>query len=499
MSIDTCVYDSLGPISRLPAEILLQIFQCCTRRPDVEEANWLAFSHVCRQWYHLAVAESSLWTYPDFERPKLAQAMINRARSRPLHLTVRHSCLLFSLIDGRRNVEAFNVLLTGTDCAVLWQEETTRYLSGSFPVLETLDLRSFNQAFLADFPDLNAPRLASVTLHNWSPSWNHSYMRNLTTLSVVIEAVGFDRHAPAQPPKLFDVLKRSPGLVNLTLEGVVWRRDLELPEPGASDRLQLRHLKHLELKDDVALIDRLLRILELPALESLAIRAELCTENATPELLALCGALRGLLCSPQWMTLETMSWGLGPSTRIKFWNESGVNLSFRVIEDIHPSELKAFSKTLILSLPLAHLKIVKVHVSDPSSKPLLYLWMALSTLPEITTIDFKGPGCRAFEGLLNSFVPAFTLPGLKSRTEEPFPALQRLTLSSLKMYRKISDHSALFWQLDAFLICRKQRDRPVPDVTLIGCTFAMPLPKLWNGRCRVLRPRVILASSSSSP
>lgn len=417
--------------------------------------------------------------------------MINRARSRPLHITVKDRNLL-QLIEGRRNISAFDILLEENDYRRSWQDGATQYLTGTFPALDTLSLCSHHQAFLADFLTLDAPRLRSVRLFNWLPIWHLPFMQNLTSLSVVIDAVGFDRHSPDQPPKLSDVLRRNPSLEKLQLEGVIWRRDLDLPEIGSSELLQLRHLRHLELKDDVALIDRFLRVLDLPDLESLTIRAELCTENATPELVALCDALHRLMCTGQWMTLRLLSWELGPTSKVEVRNERGQIFSFAAIEDMHPSEMKMFSKTLILSLPLIHLKILQVHISDPSSKPLLPLWMALSTLPELATIEFKGSGCRAFEGLLNALLPTFTLPGLKKQCE-PFPALQQLTLSGLKMYRKVADNSSLFWQLVSFLISRIQRGIPVPEVLLVKCSFATPLHQLKETKhVRIKEPRIIL-------
>lgn len=140
---------------------------------------------------------------------------------------------------------------------------------------------------------------------------------------------------------------------------------------------------------------------------------------------------------------------------------------------------------------MERLKVVQVHISDPSSKPLLSFWMALSTLPALSSIEFNGPGCRAFEGLLNALVPTFTLPGLLP--SEPFPSLQQLTLSHLRVYRKAVDHSSLFWQLMAFLTSRRQRGRAVPHVELIHCSFATPVQKLFSTKgVRIVRPLVVL-------
>ncbi|KAL0571715.1 hypothetical protein V5O48_010239, partial [Marasmius crinis-equi] len=80
------------PISQLPPELLVLIFDECIHSRDAilfEKPLYFAFSQVCHDWRELALNTPTLWTKPDFRWPLWAQEMLRRSKEADLDITYR--------------------------------------------------------------------------------------------------------------------------------------------------------------------------------------------------------------------------------------------------------------------------------------------------------------------------------------------------------------------------------------------------------------------------
>ncbi|KDQ61419.1 hypothetical protein JAAARDRAFT_190193 [Jaapia argillacea MUCL 33604] len=88
--------NSLVPISRLPSEVLANIFVQYAKQRDLSleyafgrpAVWWIAITYVCRYWREVAVATPSLWCSLPFHRPKWVPEMITRSKMAPLEVNV---------------------------------------------------------------------------------------------------------------------------------------------------------------------------------------------------------------------------------------------------------------------------------------------------------------------------------------------------------------------------------------------------------------------------
>src|SRR6202044_2256221 len=83
----------LAFISRMPPEILSQIFECCvndTRRyiSGIPDNYWFKFSHVCQHWRHVALNNPGLWNHITFHQPRWTKEMLQRSRNYPLMVEI---------------------------------------------------------------------------------------------------------------------------------------------------------------------------------------------------------------------------------------------------------------------------------------------------------------------------------------------------------------------------------------------------------------------------
>ena len=84
--------NELSPISRLPVEILCNIFKFCvaeswTRKPE----SWTNFSQVSQHWRSSALSASELWTIIPLNYPRLAREMLIRSKMAKLTIQSSHS------------------------------------------------------------------------------------------------------------------------------------------------------------------------------------------------------------------------------------------------------------------------------------------------------------------------------------------------------------------------------------------------------------------------
>ncbi|KAF9474922.1 hypothetical protein BDN70DRAFT_898576 [Pholiota conissans] len=85
--------NSLVPVSSLPPEILGEIFSIVQGRPDYGDydrfgsrrtdeylLHWIAVTHVCRRWRHIAIDLATLWIDLPIDYPEWVEEMIRRSK-----------------------------------------------------------------------------------------------------------------------------------------------------------------------------------------------------------------------------------------------------------------------------------------------------------------------------------------------------------------------------------------------------------------------------------
>jgi hypothetical protein len=187
--------NELSPISRLPAEILCNIFSLSILwNPE----SWTNFSQVSQHWRSLALNAPELWTDIPLSYPRWAQEML--IRSKMAKLTIR-SGLSFetsnpktietvrSCLHEMNRVEEINLSVIPE----LILEEIFRDLPKSAPQLHTLRIEScwphftgtafsIHEDFLYD-----TERLQHVALFNCKISWDSRLLTGLTRLTLEVE------------------------------------------------------------------------------------------------------------------------------------------------------------------------------------------------------------------------------------------------------------------------------------------------------------------------
>ncbi|KAF5325101.1 hypothetical protein D9619_010023 [Psilocybe cf. subviscida] len=80
--------NELAPVSKLPDEILLQIFVVLRDSTDLRPVKWLQIMHVCQYWRHIAVGSSPLWTRLHDPPPSLTRLQLECSQNAPLDVVL---------------------------------------------------------------------------------------------------------------------------------------------------------------------------------------------------------------------------------------------------------------------------------------------------------------------------------------------------------------------------------------------------------------------------
>ncbi|ESK93116.1 hypothetical protein Moror_8839 [Moniliophthora roreri MCA 2997] len=158
--------------------------------PSSRLQQWIAVTHVCRDWRTKALEYPLLWSSPDFSLPLLAQEMISRAASVPLHIHVN--------LDNLGTTFASSVFLTalnhpaGIAALHIRTKYSCREMTSVFSLLAKPAPLLYSLGIHMDFPFSlpqpllggSAPRLRKMSLSCCQGSWNFSFLRTLTTLEI---------------------------------------------------------------------------------------------------------------------------------------------------------------------------------------------------------------------------------------------------------------------------------------------------------------------------
>ena len=216
--------NALSPISRLPVEILCNIFSLSILCSPVCPESWTNFSQVSHHWRSLALGAPELWTNIPLRYSCWAQEML--IRSKRAKLTIRSEISFAtpqkktiettrSCLYEMNRVEAIDIFC-GISPLIL--EEIFRDLPKSAPQLRTLCIKSCypGTPFLIgeDFLD-DTERLQHVDLLNCKISWGSRLLTGLTRLTLEIWN---SSKANSSINQFLHALQRMPALTELCLK-----------------------------------------------------------------------------------------------------------------------------------------------------------------------------------------------------------------------------------------------------------------------------------------
>ncbi|KAF5325421.1 hypothetical protein D9619_010027 [Psilocybe cf. subviscida] len=92
--------NELAPVTKLPDEILFQIFVIFQDSIDLQHRQWQQIAHVCRYWRHVAVGSPSLWTRLHNPPHALTQLMLERSKNAPLDVALTGMWLKKTILTG---------------------------------------------------------------------------------------------------------------------------------------------------------------------------------------------------------------------------------------------------------------------------------------------------------------------------------------------------------------------------------------------------------------
>ncbi|KDQ61416.1 hypothetical protein JAAARDRAFT_509522 [Jaapia argillacea MUCL 33604] len=286
--------NSLVPISRLPPEVLVNIFGQHASRSDISlgfalgcsrsTVWWIAITHVCQYWREVALATPSLWCSLPFQRPRWVPEMISRSQMAPLQVTVASESSEF-LPQIRMALEHMpRIRILGLELRT--SDLRTLPLSSPAPLLHTLKL--FNRIIQDPFPipedafNLVTPSLRRLDLTGCTPSWDSPMFKGLTCLSLNTKS-GPESGRPSFSG-LFEILGNNPQLESLTL--------INCLSPTTSDSrprnstILLPMLATFHLEDDALRCSLLISSLSVPPTMALKLSSFASTSSRDTSLFA---------------------------------------------------------------------------------------------------------------------------------------------------------------------------------------------------------------------
>ena len=186
-------------VSRLPIELLSEIFLCVRDSSLADEAEkmylddydnkWIRVSHVCASWRSIALSTPELWTIIRTHHNDMLQMLIRRSRNRKL--TVVCGCLedrsvMDAIMDELPRLERLAV------CLCLSLDNTSDHTWVGLPAPHLRELLIDNPATVQPIPfpllllKSNMPALKSFHLLDNHFTWMaYALPSSLTSLTIV--------------------------------------------------------------------------------------------------------------------------------------------------------------------------------------------------------------------------------------------------------------------------------------------------------------------------
>jgi F-box-like len=306
----------LSPISRIPEEVLAEIFLWCAQSPwtatttDLSQVHfhhgrgtwteWTVVSHVCRHWRAVALEFPELWSRINARMPvRWMEAMIERSKDVPISII---NFYLFRILCLRKREILLNVLSEPSrwrqiDVDLPHRNGVVFKLISSLTTpapslvdlalnVGTSDYHGSPKVLPWNFLAASAPSLRRLKVVGCEPSWNPDlYSDNLTSLKLSHTPLARARLPGPSPAEFGKILAGIPRLTELDLEMNL--PDLSTLEP-ASRTFDFPLLQKLRLVGECGELARMLGCLRIPSTACVDIT---CAQADETKILALGWAL----------------------------------------------------------------------------------------------------------------------------------------------------------------------------------------------------------------
>ncbi|TFY81697.1 hypothetical protein EWM64_g2316 [Hericium alpestre] len=326
--------NALSPISALPAEVLVHIFEFCAAiyppAPYKEQhLGWIEVTHVCRLWRDTAIQLSSLWSNIYFRLgSQWAEVMLARAKTAPINLRKDVS------VASQRSLDLISEHIPrARELSLIGPINVIKSIIFTSPppseILKAIELRPDNVSGL-DIPSTNfelpgaivgsrLPSLRRLALRAFWIPWSAPILCGLTHLEMQLHRPrnpADDGYLNSSHEKIFCALMNMPGLETLILMHCFppgpWK-------DGGSDVLQLPRLKVLQLEGSSAACFGIPKRLLVPPSCQVQLRCSdyaIHTTEIVPFLIAYASASADL---PLWHTLSINADYDRLFTRLRMW------------------------------------------------------------------------------------------------------------------------------------------------------------------------------------
>jgi hypothetical protein len=484
--------NTLIPISKLPVEVLLLIFEHIAPlpRPDFSSID-LAFSQTCRLWRTNALSNPSLWRSPVFRYPKLAQEMLTRAADWPLNAELDLVNISFAacrtvvdMLSGQKleRVDAFAnpaemrdlirlIMATSQQTLTYLRMRYSSYIHDSFLPLVRRPPRPVLLHVATE--DTFFSRLRTLHLENCMIPSTSPLFSNLTILRLEISA-GTGSFVGFNVATLVFILRKSPNLEELSLAEVVIDNDSEPPPPTSrSHQHSLTSLRRLKIHESrlFSLIS-LVETLNFPLVSTMEIRTR--HSNHFP------GSVDAMEITSQF--LYRLTERVFPGHQVKNFSydvsfekimfktlgakEDHSDFEFRFEIINHPHDNRDVLHEIPLCFSLARLQSCTVSIESSAIVHCLRpLWTYLGTNTSVIEINTRR---YAYVGLQYAIEMDIDSP-----TSAPlFPSLNTLIIEKahLAEYRVGKSYLMTALRLFALFLKRLQdAGRAIPEITLSNC------------------------------
>ncbi|KAJ7121528.1 hypothetical protein C8R44DRAFT_786403 [Mycena epipterygia] len=252
-------------ISRLPPEILAEMFILLCETSDYFDYSWVACSHVCSSWRQITLDLPHLWSHVVFSSPEWTRLCLDRSKTSLLIIEadvtssfVQHDlvCDVLELADRIGRIDIRFVILSDRLLALL---------AGPLPMLTSMTLESTSYVVSRDIPlkpdPPSYPKLRTLQVRSNVP-FLPPLPAQLVNLEIInpdmdmeTDYLGWDNFAEA--------LQLLPQLEILTLRG------FPVPSPSSSRlRICLPSLRRLNLSATPADCTQFIQTLEFPPTQS---------------------------------------------------------------------------------------------------------------------------------------------------------------------------------------------------------------------------------------
>ncbi|TBU30531.1 hypothetical protein BD311DRAFT_787152 [Dichomitus squalens] len=483
-------------ISRLPSELLAEIFVCLARdphsRPEMARGayisaiygtslQWIRTSQVCHAWREVALTTPRLWSFISVTRRDALEAFLARSKQAPLsvcidNLSFYESCKVLGellppeLYRLRELRFSGPVRIVHDICANLTQPAhllhtlrlvipDTEYSSPSGPSLLQDDL------FCGQVPRLRILEIRQITIN-----WDHPiFSKTLTSLVVIRGSHGGDFD------QLLSALEQMTCLENLTLDDAIPpapSHTTSLPAPSRT--VALPSLRHIRLKGFAVDSANLLRHLS-PAIDP---ELDIVTSPGQAVVQDLVDTLKSQLTQMKPLRTVRLAQAYGPKLALYAWRKD-INFT--------KSDSDRYLSDFDLGIPL-RLELSSPTLSEGTQR--LFsdssLWRSVRYLQVETDFDqswvwrdiISGmPGLRVLGvlyGVEKSLLDALSAvhPAEKSRAPSVvLPHLEVLSFSDTRL-ANLSEYMVeerFFDGLIDSLILRCNYGTPVQEVRLTDC------------------------------